>query len=153
DSECGPQARHRAKDGGQSPRAHLLQNRGLDARGSGHVRDAAWSAPRLADAARLMAMPSGRRTLLRSVNELVRRLVSARSPVDRSHWFVADYPGVVTGWNRIGITRTQVKGGAIVHLEVPPTRQHEARVRHLAASRAHDWPPIVRPAPARLKLS
>jgi HD-GYP domain-containing protein (c-di-GMP phosphodiesterase class II) len=51
DSECGSETRHRSQDRGQSPRAYLLQDRSLDTRGSCDVRDAAWPAHRLADAA------------------------------------------------------------------------------------------------------
>ena len=68
-------------------------------------------------------------------------------PVDRPHGLVTDHPRVVTWWNRVRVTGSEVDRAPVVHLEVPVPRELEI----VAATSARLTSPCVtgrsRPAP------
>ena len=63
---------------------------------------------------------------------------------------VADDPGVVAGWDLVGVAGDDVELRPVVHLDVEMSADHVAEVAIQAGRRVDDRPDDLRPAPAGL---
>src|SRR3984893_1162441 len=82
-----------------------------------------------------------------------RRLTPATpaAPDDRRHWFVADDPVVVPGWDIKNVPGPGLELGAVIHPAIHGARQHESHMMELAACRPADGAHMLRPPPAGLQ--
>ena len=71
--------------------------------------------------------------------------------VDDDHGFIADNPGVVTGWDVDGFAGADVAFGAIVHPEVHGSGELDSEMGGLAARGTGDGFDVGGPAPSGLE--